>query len=1424
MVENSTTQAQNSTQQTTQPIHERLAGHHLLITGSTGFLAKVFIEKLLRSVDTLGSLCLLVRPKSDGTSSEKRVTQEVFGSSVFDRLRASMGDGFARLCEDKIHVVSGDLTQDYLGMGRQRYDELTKTITLVINSAATVTFDERIDLALQLNTRGPSRLLQFAKDGGDLPFMHVSTCYVSGVRKGVVVEDFSAPERARELLPRLNDGGGFDLEELIESLQAEAIEIRHRFASDPDACRKHLIDIGMDRAREYGWNDTYTFTKWIGEQLLVRDRGSVPLVVFRPAIIEGSFDEPAPGWIDGLRMADPVIVAYGRGKINEFPVDPKLSIDLIPADFVSNAMIATLPVGSERSDSLKVYQCGSSDRNPLKLRVMRGALERAYRIRPMNDDRGHPIRPGPLRLVHRDVFLKRWQRKQNRINWFRDVIKKMSLPGRWVRKLSGISRQIEQLIYFAKIYSPYTHLDCSFADDELQLAAGRLNENDHDMYPFDVELIDWDDYIVHRHVPGLRGFVLGKGSEPSSRLRAVDDSYRTDHGVAAESLQGTNIFDVFRRAAERFKDKPAFQIRRNHRWVRYTYHEALCATGTLMQRFTERGLKPGDRVAICDQSSPEWGLTYLSIMRSGMTAIPLDPQLAPREAWSAAKFAGAKLMCAGPSTFDGLDKHRESSDPELVLIRTPFIPKPGASRDQLPDPIDVDDTSLASILFTSGTTVSPKAVQLSHRNLIANARALVDVHRILPTDELLSVLPMYHAFEFTGGFVIPLASGATLTYIDQFKGSEVMSAMQATGTTVMLVVPRLLRMFYDSIEQQIAQSNIVVRGIVRICKLLSSMSGGLFGKILFRPVHKKFGGRLRMFVSGGSGLDPELYDGFKRMGFKVYEGYGLTETSPVLTVNPPDASLRGSVGPPLPNLELQLRNENLESIGEVWVKGPSVMSGYLNNPEATAEVLVDGWFRTGDLGRLDSRGYLFLTGRSKDLIVTSAGKNVYPDEIEFHYKDLPFASELCVFGMTSTDGLGEVVHGVVVLDRESAPEFDRSSMEREIRSAAALIGESLPTHQRISNLHFWDRELPKTSTLKAKRNLIREMVSTEDEMVGSEKIGSSSQTPSPEAQDDVINDDAFRAVQQILSSQTKISEDDIKPHMHFQLDLGIDSIGKIDALGTVEARFSMHIGDEDAANISRVRDLLRLIGERKPGKDVPRRVDTWQKRLGGETETVKTNGHLSTPLIPLRWIVRGSVNVLMNTYVRVSARGKQNIPATGAFILAPNHSSHLDTPSVITAIGGQRRVWTAGAEDYFFNTRIKKLIFGKFLDTIAFDRRADGIAGLRRCGQALSKGDGLLIFPEGTRSITGELQPFKIGVAVLAMERQVPIVPVHIHRSFDLLPKGGRMIKPGAITVTFGLPIEPVSADEVTDHYDAFQAMTRQVEEAVTKLAAEANA
>lgn len=1415
------------------PLRERLRDRRILVTGSTGFLAKVFVEKLLRCVDSIGGVYLLVRPRADGRAPQQRVLQEVLGSTAFDRLRAQLGDAFRDLCDRKVHVVAGDLTRPRFGLSDDQYAALGRTVDVIVNSAATVTFDERLDLALELNTRGPQRLLQFARDAGNLPFLHVSTCYVCGIRQGVILEDFSAPELARERLPRDPVTGAFDLDRIVGELRALCADIMGRYEGENERCRRDLIDAGMESARRYGWNDTYTFTKWLAEQFLVRDHGRVPLSILRPAIIEGGYDEPAPGWIDGMRMADPLLVAYGRGKLRDFPARPDVPLDLIPVDFVANAMVAALPVSDDPSSGREtsvgvngapspppVYHCASSDRNPMPIAQFTAYMHEGFHCRPLTEENHRPVFPAPLQLIDGNEYQRKWEKTLARLERIKGWLARLGIKGELSRKVATARRQVEQLLYFGKIYRSYTHLDVRFRCDRLEALRERLHPEDREIFHFDVSGLDWAEYIVHRHIPGLRNYVLGAGAQPATRLMAAGDESPA-RLLSEQSLTAGNIFGVFEQVARTYKDKPFVQVLRDKKWLRYTYDDAYRATGVVMRRLQEYGLKACDRVAICAENGPEWGLAYLAIMRAGMTSVPLDPQLPGEDAWASVRFAQARLLLAGRTTLDKLQRTRSPSDPPLIPMIDPFVPPPGASRDPGPDPIPLSGSELASILFTSGTTVAPKAVQLSHRNFIANARAMLERHPLRATDEFLSVLPLYHAFEFTGGFLAPMASGATITYLEQLKGPEIVAAMQSTGTTVMLVVPRLLRMFHDSIRNTMSTASRPKRMLIRLLERVSDWTGRRYGRWLFRPIHRQFGSRLRMLVSGGSALDPELFHAFWRWGFPVCEGYGLTETAPVLTVAPLDRARPMSVGPPLSNVELEIRHQNLEGIGEVWVRGPNVTAGYLNNRAATDELIVDGWLRTGDLGWQDSEGNLYLTGRAKDLIVTSSGKNVYPDEVEFRYRDLPYVKEMCVLAMPCERSHGEAVHAVIVLDREAAPDLDVSSMQREVRSAAAEIARSLPSHQHITMFHFWETELPKTSTLKAKRGLIRDMLLS--------KGATAAEAPGmpPDAGTPPINLDSPTA-QRVLSILAHVSKrpiEAIRPQAHLLLDLGIDSIARLEVVSELEADFKLKVPETTAAELSRVSDVLALVGTRKPIAGARRERNVF-------TRSVLTNGHVSQTsnvlpptLMPLRWVIRGGALAFMNTYVRVHGHGVDNVPATGPFVLAPNHSSHLDSPSVIAALGGRRRVWIAAAEDYFFDTSLKRFLFGRVFDTIPFDRHADGIQGLRRCAEALRRGDGLLIFPEGTRSANGMIQPFKIGPAVLAAEAGVPIIPVHIHRTFELLRKGQRFVRPGRVDVTFAEPVMPPNlSDRDVDRYEAYRRLMETIEQCVRRLAREAAA
>jgi long-chain acyl-CoA synthetase len=376
-------------------------------------------------------------------------------------------------------------------------------------------------------------------------------------------------------------------------------------------------------------------------------------------------------------------------------------------------------------------------------------------------------------------------------------------------------------------------------------------------------------------------------------------------------------------------------------------------------------------------------------------------------------------------------------------------------------------------------------VPLTHGNFLSNVRAVLQVIDVDKSDEFLAVLPLHHALAFTTTLLLPLSIGATVTYLDRLTPKALIEAMAATQTTLLIAVPRLYALLARGIRANIdalpprrraALSLLLAaaraaRGLTCAIPPLGSSARRL-RSLLFRPMHRRFGGGLRLLVSGGAALPPEIYDMLDLMGFCVCEGYGLTETSPVLTINPPRRPRCGTVGLPLPGVDVRIEGPGADGVGEVLVRGPGVFGGYFEDEEATRRAFSGEWFRTGDHGRLDRDGHLILAGRADDMIVTGGGKNVYPNEVEWLYRELPYVKEMCVVGMPDHGSAGDAVHAVVVLDdSEEGPPAD--VRRREVESALSHIARGLPAHQRIRGIHFWDGDLPRTSTLKVKRREVR---------------------------------------------------------------------------------------------------------------------------------------------------------------------------------------------------------------------------------------------------------------------------------------------------------------------------------------------------------------
>jgi len=1453
-------------------ITESLTGKSILITGATGFLGKPIVEKILREVPDVEKIYLLIRSKKRASgevvSAGERIEREFIASDVFDRLREERAD-FESFVRDKLAAVAGDVAVEGLDLATADFKRLTSEVDIIINSAAVVVFDERLDFAVQLNALGPLRLLQFAKQCDKSPtFIHVSTAYVNGQRQGQVPELLFEPGSsiAQELMG--SDAPEFDLDaevdyalkrskeaedearrpEMLERFHRQALKELgpgHRSASSKVKAqaenarstfvRKKLVKAGMERARLHGWHDTYTFTKAMGEQFLLRDRGDVPLAIVRPAIIESSLAEPNPGWIDGFRMADPLIVAFGKGRLNDFPGDPNGVLDVVPVDCVVNVVLAAIPHAAESTD-VKAFHVATGTQNPVRLKEVENHVSTYFTRTPMLDSKGEPIPTSRWTYPSLKQFkLKNLIRREIPLTIAEWATRNIPGLGKYRTRVAVARTAVERISYYADLYGPYVEYACRFGTGNTASLLEGLGDEEREKFNFDVSRINWFEYFNDIHIPGLKRHVMKMETAVEDAPLRQRKGKRKPDDIPGRMLESgiQTIQELYTHSALRFGSKTAFQIKRDGNWCRFTFQEARELAGQYRTSLTKAGLKKGDRLLLLSESKPEWGIGYLGATSLGLTVVPVDRQTPADEVLRVADFVETQYLLVSPPCYETLKKQAGDEADRLEILNLdnfglpidaeqrkwpPYEPKDIVAR------AEVEPDDLASIIFTSGTTVEPKGVMLTHRNFISNVAAIAEVLAPYETDQFLSVLPMNHALEFTGGFLMPIYGGACVTYVSALKSRVITDAMQETGTTCMIGVPRLYKLFHDGITKEIEKAGALAGGLVGALKTVSAVTGQQSGRRLFSKIHQRFGGKIRVFVSGGAALDPAIFDDFRKMGFPICEGYGLTETSPVLTVNPLQQPKSSSVGPPLPNVEIRLDNVDANGIGEIVARGPSVMRGYYKNEDATADVLRDGWFRTGDLGRFDEDGYLYITGRVKDLVVTPAGKNVYPDEVELLYRDLPKVKEMTVLGVHSEEGMGEELHLVIV------PESRDEEAHTEIREAIKRISRNIPTYQRVQKAHFWDQELPKTPSLKVKRNEVRQTILGHEQGLGAAE--EAEPKVAPEASD---WEDGLR---KFLSEMTKTPIESIRPDSDLQYDLGMDSLAKVEFLVAAENRYRVKLAESLVSHLHLVEDAIDVVkhaldqekfATEPESADQGAAVDWSQIIKSGELPPedlalIERRGGVSTVGRPL---LQSTLRFLCRTCFSAHGAGLENLAQSGPFLIAANHTSHLDSLTIITALPDiLERLRILGARDYFFDGRIKGWFFKNYLNVLPFDRHENFLEGLRIARVCIEKQHVLLIFPEGTRSPLGEIQPFKVGLGIIAYELGVPIVPAWIQGTYEALPKGRFLPHLRPISVTFGAPIsmsEFEAPEAGESRFPLYKQIVDRVRERIIEMSGDSN-
>lgn len=572
--------------------------------------------------------------------------------------------------------------------------------------------------------------------------------------------------------------------------------------------------------------------------------------------------------------------------------------------------------------------------------------------------------------------------------------------------------------------------------------------------------------------------------------------------MKAPALAQNTVPELLVQAGVNYADRPSLVALDVPGGRRCTYGELLEDVRHIARGLLARGLEPGQHVAILGRNSPEWARAYLAISMAGGVNVPVDSLLSENEIRQLLSGADIRMIFVEPKFLDilldssipwnpgniiSLAWEPDASDYEKQdnVCSLDDIRESGRKAGNIALP-DVESSNLAAIIFTSGTTGSPKGVMLTHSNIVSDVIACeraITGYLEIGRERFLSVLPMNHTFECTAGFLLPIYTGCQVTYARSLRSRYLMEDIKNSGTTIMLGVPLLFQKMVEGIFRAVDKAPAVrrqaFRAMMNMVKIAERMGNSSMGVRVFKSLREKAGlGSLKFFISGGAALPRFVSRELNRLGIMILQGYGLTESSPVLTINPPDAPRNASIGKPLPGVQVKVLDPDIRGVGNLGFRGPMIMKGYYNDPEATRAVMQDGWLATGDLGYVDDDGYVHVCGRSKNLIVTAAGKNVYPEEIETVLNQRPFILESMVYGRLRHGNSGEDVYAVIVPDFETIGESytDRVLSEQQVEElVAADVKESnslIARYKRVKSFKIVNEELPKTSTRKVKRHLV----------------------------------------------------------------------------------------------------------------------------------------------------------------------------------------------------------------------------------------------------------------------------------------------------------------------------------------------------------------
>jgi len=883
-----------------------------------------------------------------------------------------------------------------------------------------------------------------------------------------------------------------------------------------------------------------------------------------------------------------------------------------------------------------------------------------------------------------------------------------------------------------------------------------------------------------------------------------------------------SFYERFQESARKFPNNVALEIQRQDAVERLTFAELTLmaeSVGGWLSTRTDRDA----RVAILAANHPRWVAAYLGIICAGRIAVPLDTAFQAdqvkkllQDGGVSLLFCDVKHLSVAAEAVRGLNVGlvmtsaavEQTADPTQFAGDLDSIYATGPAGFQ---PVVPREDDLAALLYTSGTTADPKGVMLTHGNLVGEANAVFGVISIGPSDALLGILPMFHVLAQMANLFLPLCNGARVVYLETLNTTELLRALQEREITTFCVVPQFFYLIHEKIFKELNKKGPLVGSLVRRLMALNRLLrrfGINAGKLFFGKIHSTFGPRMRYLVTGGSRFDNEIARDFHSFGIDILNAYGLTETTGGAFVSLPGNVVIGSVGPPLPTVEVRIVDpqpieEGGVAAGEIALRAPIVMKGYWKRPEATAEVLRDGWFFTGDLGYLDSERNLFITGRRKEVIVLANGKNVYPDEIEAHYQKSPFIKEICVMSLESRPGdpTSERLYAVIVPNFEVLRERKIVNSKESIRFDIESLSHKIASTKRLGGYEIWQEDLPRTTTRKLKRFQIERKVRDSHKQGGDADIG----TEKPLTDDErawLARDDVKRALEVVReASRNKLAE--IRPAHNLELDLGLDSMQRVELLTALEQQLGGDVPEAQLADAYTVRDLVdAILASTGPGEGRAKAAaPPWSTILAepvtdpGVLELARHNWFSEVFFFMLGRFI--SLFALDRFHLKV--RGLENLPTKGPYLLCSNHQSYFDPIVMAASLPWRifRDTFALGTSDIFGDGFMRRL--ARWIRVVVLDPDANLIPAMRAGAYGLRQGRVLILYPEGERSDTGQPRVFKKGAAILSIHEQAPIVPVAIEGFYEAWPRHTKFPKLSNLQLVFGKPISPPPVSEASE-------------------------